>query len=180
MVENKYKQWGWSEADREEVCRAILPHHICTWEVEKFYKECGFVFEGAKKFNWAAKIDKDSNAMGYLLSLCDTVCQAGRTAPELSRDNSGTLEIKYRDIDVSNNIQLKVDLHYTTIDEAKRLSDVWNKFYKKPLEFLGLEHEKDEVEQEKACIYLKIHGYCREDENSTDAINAVQCGYFNK
>jgi len=143
----QYKEWGWKKSDRLEVCRAILPHHISDWEVGKFFKECGVAPEKAQKFNQTAKIDENSNAMGYLLSLCDTICQAGRVAPEWAGDNSAKMKINYKGIDVSNDI-LTVELNYVGRNKEE-LSKVSQDYYVRPLKFLGLTSTKDTDSDQK-------------------------------
>jgi hypothetical protein len=125
--ENKCKE------QRLEICRAILPHHISQWEVDKFlsdFSECKI----NNKWKDIAYIDSLKNPLGYLLSLCDTLCQAGREAPELAieSNNPSKLKIKFSKINIIEN-SIEIGLHYEQ-NGSQNLSE----YYTKPFEFLKI------------------------------------------
>jgi len=65
--------------------------------------------------------------------------------------------------------ELHVELNYAIIDKNKKLSDVMDEFYKKPLGFLGLcfmEGTKQHI-QDNAHIHILIQGNCLRDGDST-------------
>ena len=93
--------------------------------------------------------------MGYLLSLCDTICQAGRVAPELIENNTDKMEIKYQSIEVKDD-GLHIGLNYVfDANKDQDIEKIMDDYYTSPLEFLGLS-EKKRKSKKAIEIYIEI------------------------
>ena len=156
------------------ICRAILPHHISDWKVdtikEHFYNNYKDCLNDWKK----TRINLDENALGYLLSLCDTLCQAGRDAPEMTEDSSeaSDLGIKFDEISFDK-IQsiLNIFISYEEFKDGKNVKAMFEKYFTDPLRYLDLKaspkgdnFEKDDVRRNTLCIRIKNKKEGKEQE----------------
>ncbi|MDR0603748.1 MAG: hypothetical protein LBG80_05530 [Bacteroidales bacterium] len=166
---DEIKKLGWRQNSQDEknneeeekevkltICRAILPHHISEWKVGDFLKDFDMQLE---KTDWEeqAKINPQINPFGYLLSLCDTICQAGREAPELSMDSfrPSDLNIKYKEIKIKDNA-VHISLHYIFKDEAQykdKKGKNMEGYFKKPVKYLKL---NESISRDKFGLFLEI------------------------
>lgn len=144
--------------------RAIIPHHVSTWEfketVKSFYaKEPGAghtrpvledmrLVEGATT---AAKIDAEHNELGYLLALSDMLAQAGREAYEKAHETPSALEIRLARLRVTDpdprkpcteNIEMSFLYGVNPKSDRKLLEE----FYDGPAGYLGLNGTIDDCE----------------------------------
>ena len=164
---NDFETLALEKEDVKHICRAIMSHHISDWKVDDKIKS-DFNIEGNYN-NWAnARINLKENDLGYLLCLCDTICQAGREAPEMTelqdKERMSKLNIKYNNIMFNKEEKsLKVSLSYDKIvkEESKKEKDsTIYKFFEKPFSFLNLSPQKIE----KDAIIIEITDGTNTDE----------------
>ena len=136
------------EQYRLPICRAILPHHISQWDIKKLMGDFDndYFSKNKPKDGKYASINPEKNPLGYLLSLCDTLCQAGREAPELSYDsfNPSSLNIKYGNVEISDK-NISIDINYHFDENKKNAQEIHKSFYEEPLKFITLKGVNSEV-----------------------------------
>lgn len=128
---------------RITIARAIIPHHIADWKTEELLKDMldtndpvdKAVLADSKKNSRPFIISRDDNPLGYLLGLCDMLCQAGREAPELAGGVPSNLKIKYKSLRRDGSSGLRIDLSYI---RGEQTMENLKKFYIEPACFLGL------------------------------------------
>ncbi|MBW1940903.1 MAG: hypothetical protein JRI28_05955, partial [Deltaproteobacteria bacterium] len=156
--------------DLNEIVGAIMVHHVASWEVDSILND----FDGflRKKFDKdkedpnkkmkghnLVKIDRDKNLFGYLLGICDLICQAGREAPEMAGKYASDIGIRIKDIEYLSdgtdiNNSLEICLMYKNTDlELKKIGD---DFFEKPVSFLGLNCDTAKNHKKALLIMLEL------------------------
>lgn len=147
--------WDWDDEllinkeDMKEIVKAIMVHNVSDWKVEnlvkdfKGFQEKKFKENKAKGYN-ILTIDRNTNHLGYLLAICDLICQAGREAPEIAGKHPSKIGIRIENIypgtdkDMENS--LIVNLRYS--ENNLDLEDMLLNYYCPPAKYLGLNQGK--------------------------------------
>ena len=148
-LQDKYK---WIPTDLDAVGRAILPHHVLSWNDKEGHLMNLLRTDDsvACEVDWNPRINKKDNPMGYLLFLCDTISQAGRLAPELNEGDLDIREMKFQKIEVTPE-RLHIELNYVFKEQydddkiTEELIKAMNNHYDKPFVCLGLEQSNAET-----------------------------------
>lgn len=148
----------------EKITKAIMPHHLGNWKIKEILED----FDRNKSLKnlvtpifW---VDHTRNPLGYLLSLCDIICQAGREAPEIAKDLPSDLEIKFCKLYYEERRnKLMVGLKYHNID--KSLMKILEDFFNVPMNFLKL-NAKHGNEHDTLQISLRKEKVKRSPSNS--------------
>jgi len=143
---NHYKDKNNSIDQKKEfinqICRAILPHHLANWDVDKILKDFELLGKKPKWIN-IARINIKNNRLGYLLSLCDIFCQAGREYLEYTEDKekASDMQIRFSDMEIEKN-KFSITISYKNDDSngmtKDKLKDIIKNYYTKPLKYLNM------------------------------------------
>jgi hypothetical protein len=154
VLRNPYKKIFSKEENPKksikDICKAILPHHLSDWKVNDIFKDFDLredikewldKLDIAKTGDWSdiAKIDADNNSLGYLLSLCDIFCQAGREDPYYTEDRkkASDIQIQFSDMEIDRN-KLAITISYKNGMTKDKLKKTIDDHYTKPLKYLGI------------------------------------------
>ena len=154
------------------ICRAILPHHVSDWNAKEIIDGFTKNYE-VNKNEWnKTRINPKENPLGCLLSLCDTLCQAGRDAPEMAdeKEDASNLGIKFDEISFNTEKKiLNVFISYEKF-KGKDKKTMFKNYFEKPIKFLDLKRKKngnfliDEKKQNALCIRIKNKEMGKEEE----------------
>lgn len=127
-----------NERFRHDVVRAIMPHHLSLWDIEAMLKSFRKQNGEDEADKSSIQVRQDSNPLGYLLTLCDVLSQAGREAPELAGEHPSMIGIRFAGIKVLTDRKEKDTVVFNLWYKNRLVLDDYNKFYVNPLERLGL------------------------------------------
>lgn len=155
-----------STIDIQIIAKAIMTHHIASWGIRDILKDYKNIDEtkinSINEFE-IAKIEIERNPLGYLLGVCDMMCQAGREAPEIANDTASSIKIKYKEINlIKDNSSIEVRLLYGNSNSDSK--DVLTDFYDKPAKFLNLDPQSG---VDNGCLSITIEvGKSNKSESS--------------
>ncbi len=160
------KRWSdYSSPTRSKIARAIIPHHLCEWDVIGILRDHDAIKSlkrplsgmclsatqlatsiknrkpvkrgqvGCKSL--AASLPAKGNELGYLLGICDVLSQAGRENAEVPEERSKKLGIKYTNISANTrgSGSLDIDLKYV---DSKISQALFIERFKVPAIFFGM------------------------------------------
>ena len=129
-----------NKKDRKDVARAIMTHHLSHWKIDDILGDFDKHRNLGENIKNNILINRGSNPLGYLLGICDMVCQFGREASEMAEDVPSNLEIKLSNIEYDEKDSiLSVTLDYGNSKQSG--SDLIKEYYIKPGNSLGLKAE---------------------------------------
>ena len=128
-----------------KILRAILVHHLSSWNIDKLLEDYHCFDKDKfveKEFDASniVRINTQKNEFGYLLAICDLICQAGREAPEIAGKHPSKIGIRIKNIIyhtsglAENSLQIDLDYSKKEIPLETLIED----HYEKPATYLGI------------------------------------------